>query len=78
MSIPYVFNRTGETYKIPEWRLDRNFTPQLSAPCDLVKNQRRWNDNMLASHQNWELSKSTGRENIYISIENPIDFNIKL
>ena len=24
MSIPYVFNRTGETYQIPEWRLDRN------------------------------------------------------
>ena len=22
MSIPYVYNRTGESYKIPEWTLD--------------------------------------------------------
>lgn len=79
MSIPYVFNRTGETYKIPEWRLDRNDTPQLdSVPCDLVKHQGKWNGNMLVSHLNWEPSKSTVRENIYIHPNRtPIDFSIK-
>ena len=46
-----------------------------SVPCDLVKHQGKWNENMLASHQNWELSKSAGT---YLHFNRkPIDFSIK-